>query len=193
VPAWAVVCAVAAFPICDLVKQDGAPAAEKTFKDDEPGFIHIDMKYRPQMLDESARRYLFVAIDRATRWVFIDIYADQSESSSAALLTKARAACPVKIVKLLTDNGSQFTDRFTAEAETRSPAASVCSTDCASNSISSTGLFRQVIRRQTAWSSVSMATSATSSIRLASAQLQNLTRRCAITSRSATTTFHSAR
>jgi len=58
----------------DLVKQDdGAPATKKTFKDYEPGFTHIDIKYLPQMPDESSRRYLFVAIDRATRWVFINI------------------------------------------------------------------------------------------------------------------------
>ena len=42
----------------------------KAFKSYEPGFIHIDVKYLPQMPDETSRRYLFVAIDRATRWVF---------------------------------------------------------------------------------------------------------------------------
>ena len=90
------------------------PAAKKTFKDYEPGFVHIDIKYLPQMPDETARRYLFVAIDRATRWVYIEIYADQTERSSANFLAKVKAACPIKIVKLLTDNGSQFTDRFTS-------------------------------------------------------------------------------
>jgi hypothetical protein len=35
------------------------------------GYIRIDVKYLPQMIDENSRRYLFVAIDRATRWVFI--------------------------------------------------------------------------------------------------------------------------
>jgi len=107
----------------DLVKQDEeSPATKKTFKDYEPGFIHIDIKYLPQMPDESSRRYLFVVIDRATRWVFINIYADQSENSSVDFLAKARAACPVKIVKLLTDNGSQFTHRFTAKGKNREPS-----------------------------------------------------------------------
>ena len=40
------------------------------FKAYEPGYVHIDVKYLPQMHDETKRRYLFVAIDRATRWVF---------------------------------------------------------------------------------------------------------------------------
>ena len=85
----------------------------KTFKDYEPGFVHVDIKYLPQMPDERQRRYLFVAIDRATRWVFMHIYADQSEDSSVDFLQRLERAAPMKIVKLLTDNGSQFTDRFT--------------------------------------------------------------------------------
>ena len=40
---------------------------KKTFKEYEPGFVHIDIKHLPQMPDETSRRYLFVAIDRATR------------------------------------------------------------------------------------------------------------------------------
>jgi hypothetical protein len=53
----------------------------KTFKSYEPGFVHVDIKYLPQMSDESQRRYLFVAIDRATRWVFVHLYHDQSVAS----------------------------------------------------------------------------------------------------------------
>ena len=52
---------------------------------------------------------MFVAIDRAIRWVYMDIYDDQTDSSSVDFLSKVQAACPIKIVKLLTDNGSQFT------------------------------------------------------------------------------------
>jgi hypothetical protein len=107
----------------DLVVHDSAaPAAKKTFKDYEPGFLHIDIKYLPQMPDETARRYLFVAIDRATRWVYVEIYADQTESSSVDFLAKVKAACPIKICKLLTDNGSQFTDRFTSKSRKKEPS-----------------------------------------------------------------------
>jgi len=88
-------------------------AVVKTFKSYEPGFIHIDIKYLPQMPDESQRRYLFVAIDRATRWVYLRIYKDQTEHSSTDFLRRLHKAAPMKISKLLTDNGSQFTDRFT--------------------------------------------------------------------------------
>ena len=99
------------------VEDKDAPIVRKTFKDYAPGFVHMDIKYLPQMADESARRYLFVAIDRATRWVFLRIYADQSEASSTDFLRRLHAAAPMKIVKLLTDNGSQFTDRFTSKTK----------------------------------------------------------------------------
>jgi transposase InsO family protein len=92
----------------------------KTFKDYEPGFVHIDIKYLPQMPDETQRRYLFVAIDRATRWVFMRTYRDQSDRSSTDFLRRLKRAAPMKIKTILTDNGSQFTDRFTST--TRAPS-----------------------------------------------------------------------
>jgi len=104
----------------ELQAQARADAGEteppiKTFKDYEPGFLHMDIKYLPQMPDEAARRYLFVAIDRATRWVFMHIYADQSDASSVNFLERLHEAAPMKITRVLTDNGSQFTDRFTSK------------------------------------------------------------------------------
>ena len=44
-----------------LPKIEGEAPSLKTFKDYEPGFLHIDIKYLPQMPDETQRRYLFVA------------------------------------------------------------------------------------------------------------------------------------
>lgn len=96
---------------------EGDDAPKKSFKDYEPGFVHVDIKYLPRMPDESARRYLFVAIDRATRWVFMHIYDDQTEQSSVDFLHRLHTAAPMKITKILTDNGSQFTDRFTCKAK----------------------------------------------------------------------------
>lgn len=45
----------------------------KSFDSYEPGYLHMDVKYLPQMADETQRHYLFVAIDRATRWVLVAI------------------------------------------------------------------------------------------------------------------------
>src|SRR6056297_4889 len=52
------------------LKPEVPKPAPKPFRDYEPGYLHVDVKYLPQMADEDRRRYLFVAIDRATRWVF---------------------------------------------------------------------------------------------------------------------------
>jgi transposase-like protein len=108
--------------IADIVAQQRFESGElpeekpkKTFKDYQPGFIHIDIKYLPKMPDEEERSYLFVAIDRATRWVFLAIYPDQTQESSVDFLDKVVKNCPVKIEKVLTDNGTQFTDRFTSK------------------------------------------------------------------------------
>jgi len=50
------------------------------FKEYEIGYIHIDIKYLPKIEDN--REYLYVAIDRATRFVFVDIMPDKSSQSA---------------------------------------------------------------------------------------------------------------
>jgi transposase InsO family protein len=89
----------------------------KTFKSYEPGFIHIDVKYLPQMPDETSRRYLFVAIDRATRWVFVQIKSHKTAAAARSFLNALHKACPIKMQKILTDNGKEFTDRLFARRE----------------------------------------------------------------------------
>jgi transposase InsO family protein len=100
-----------------MPKEERQDKPGKTFKDYVPGFVHVDIKYLPQMPDEASRRYLFVAIDRATRWVFMRTYKDQTEASSVDFLRRVGKAACFKITKLLTDNGSQFTDRFTSQVK----------------------------------------------------------------------------
>jgi len=82
------------------------------FKAYEPGYIHIDVKYLPQMADETSRRYLFVAIDRATRWVFIRVYRAKTAANARRFLRDLERACPMRIQTILTDNGKEFTDRL---------------------------------------------------------------------------------
>jgi len=82
------------------------------FKAYEPGYLHIDVKYLPQMADETARRYLFVAIDRATRWVFIRIFKAKTAANARRFLRDLERACPIRIRTILTDNGKEFTDRL---------------------------------------------------------------------------------
>ena len=89
----------------------------KTFKDYEPGFVHVDVKYLPQMPDEDRRQYLFAAIDRATRWVYVEILPDKSAACAKGFLSRLIDKAAFKIRKVLTDNGKEFTDRFCATGE----------------------------------------------------------------------------
>ena len=101
-------------------ERDGDKASlqpPKRFKAYEPGFVHIDVKYLPKMQDEASRKYLFVAIDQATRWVYLEIRKDKRAKSAQAFLKALLKKAPFKIRKILTDNGKEFTDRFSAAGE----------------------------------------------------------------------------
>ena len=74
-----------------------ASTTTQAFKAYEPGFVHVDVKYLPQMQDEDKRRYVFVAIDRATRWVFIAIKSHKTAAADKAFLAALRKAAPFKI------------------------------------------------------------------------------------------------
>ena len=98
----------------NALKPKEPPAARKGFKAYQPGFLHVDVKYLPQMPEETKRRYLFVAIDRATRWVFVRIMPAKTAANARRFLRDLSRACPIKISKILTDNGKEFTDRLFA-------------------------------------------------------------------------------
>src|SRR5207245_1955058 len=72
---------------------DKAPAA--VFQTDAPaGFIHIDVKYLPPL--GRRRSYAYVAIDRATRFVYLEILPDPRATTPAAFPT-TRNATPTSI------------------------------------------------------------------------------------------------
>jgi transposase InsO family protein len=74
----------------------------------------LDVKYLAQMAEETRLSRLFVAIDRATRWVFVQTKSDKTARSASGFLTALHKACPMKIQELLTDNDKEFTDRLFA-------------------------------------------------------------------------------
>jgi IS30 family transposase len=85
----------------------------KSFKAYEPGYVHVDVKYLPK-LNDAPRQYLFVAIDRASRWVYVAVKPNKCAHTAKAFFRAVIQAAPFKIQKLLTDNGKEFTDRFTS-------------------------------------------------------------------------------
>jgi hypothetical protein len=97
---------------------DGPPRpVTKPFKDCPPGFVHIDIKYLPQMPDKSQRRYLFVAIDRASRSVYLELRSSKSAASAKGFLASLLKRAPFHVRLVLTDNDKAFTDRFCATGE----------------------------------------------------------------------------
>jgi len=100
-------------------EQSEAPEEDKPkrFKDYEPGYIHVDIKYLPKMPHDSQKRYLLVAIDRATRWVYLEVADNKEANTTAAFIKRLHKKCPIRIQTILTDNGKEFTDRFTANGE----------------------------------------------------------------------------
>src|SRR3954454_20312252 len=86
-----------------------------TFKDDDLGFVHIDIKHLPKLQTangERRKRYLYVAIDRRSRAVHLAVKDDETEASAMAFLREAAAAFPFRMTHVLTDNGSCFTPAF---------------------------------------------------------------------------------
>lgn len=104
--------------LADLIpRAEGETGPVKTFKDYAPGYLHIDLKELPRMPDEADKSSLAVAIDRASRWVYFEVLPDKTAQGTRAFVERLAAVCPFKIEKILTDNGKEFTDRFTPQGE----------------------------------------------------------------------------
>ena len=64
------------------------------------------------------KRYLYVAIDRASRFVHLAVKDDETERSAVAFLKAAVQAFPFQVTHVLTDRGSCFTaDGFDAACQ----------------------------------------------------------------------------
>jgi Integrase core domain len=89
-----------------------APAV--AFQTDTPaGFVHLDVKYLPPL--NRRRSYAYVAIDRATRFVYLEILPDRRAATAAGFLQRFLDSFALKVHTVLTDNGSEFTDRFAVD------------------------------------------------------------------------------
>jgi transposase InsO family protein len=88
------------------------------FKEYDLGFVHLDIKHLPKLRDREGvtrKRFLFVAIDRCSRWVHLAVKEDETAASAVAFLKEAVQAFPFEITHVLTDRGSCFTaDGFEA-------------------------------------------------------------------------------
>ena len=85
----------------------------KKFKEYEPGYLHIDVTYLPKL--NGIKYYLYVAIDRATRLMYFKVYKNKTGSNAVDFLEECQSYFPFYISHVLTDNGAEFTDKFTCK------------------------------------------------------------------------------
>lgn len=84
---------------------DGDKPARKKFKTYPIGFFHIDIA---EVQTVQGKLYLFVAIDRTSKFAFVQLVEKANRVTASAFLVALIAAVPYKIHIVLTDNGIQF-------------------------------------------------------------------------------------
>ena len=82
----------------------------KKFKEYEPGYLHIDVTYLPKL--DGLKRYLFVAIDRATRTMLYLVYDHKTADCTQDFFEHCMDFFPFQITHILTDNGLEFTNKL---------------------------------------------------------------------------------
>ena len=85
---------------------EGGKSAKKKFKSYPIGYFHIDIA---EVQTAEGKLYLYVAIDRTSKFTFVQVVKKTGRTSAAAFLTALIEAVPYKIHTVLTDNGIQFT------------------------------------------------------------------------------------
>ena len=92
--------------ISRLPDVEGNKPAKKKFKRYPIGYFHIDIA---ELQTAEGKLYLYVAIDRTSKFAFVQLARKTGRTSAAAFLEALIAAVPYKIHTVLTDNGIQFT------------------------------------------------------------------------------------
>ena len=91
--------------ISRLPEIEGDKEPKKRFKSYPIGFFHIDIA---EVQTAEGKLYLFVAIDRTSKFAFVQLVESASRVTASSFLVALIAAVPYKIHTILTDNGIQF-------------------------------------------------------------------------------------
>jgi transposase InsO family protein len=91
--------------IAQLPKVEGDKPGKKRFKSYPIGYVHIDIA---AVQTAEGKLYLFVAIDRTSKFAVVKLVEKANRVTAADFLTALIAAVPYKIHTVLTDNGIQF-------------------------------------------------------------------------------------
>ena len=93
--------------VSQLPSVEGDKPNRRKFKSYPIGYFHIDLA---EVRTEEGRLYLFVAIDRTSKFAFVELHEKATRRIAADFLRHLAAALPYKIHTVLTDNGTHFTD-----------------------------------------------------------------------------------
>ena len=86
--------------------------AKKAFKTYEIGYMHVDIC---EVRIGEGKRYLFVGVDRTSKFVFAEVHGSATSSAAARFMRNLALAVPYRIHTVLSDNGIQFTYRALAK------------------------------------------------------------------------------
>jgi transposase InsO family protein len=93
--------------ISRLPEVTGDKPAKKKFKSYPIGYFHIDIA---EVRTAEGKLHLFVAIDRTSKFVFVELHERATRRVAKEFLERLIEAVPYKVHTVLTDNGVQFTD-----------------------------------------------------------------------------------
>jgi transposase InsO family protein len=93
--------------ISRLPEIEGDKAEKKAFRRYPLGYFHIDIA---EVRTEEGKLYLFVAVDRTSKYAFARLVKKANGAAARAFLDELVAAVPYEIHTVLTDNGIQFAD-----------------------------------------------------------------------------------
>ena len=93
--------------ISRLPEIEGDKPGKRKFKTYPIGYFHIDIA---EVRTQQGRLYLLVAIDRTSKFAFVELHEKATMRVAADFLRALIEAVPYKIHTVLTDNGIQFAD-----------------------------------------------------------------------------------
>ena len=93
--------------ISRLPETDGHKPSRARFKRYPLGYFHIDIA---EVRTEQGKLYLLVAIDRTSKFAFVELHEKATRRIAGDFLRALAAAVPYKIHTVLTDNGTHFTE-----------------------------------------------------------------------------------
>lgn len=92
--------------ISQLPQVEGETSAKRKFKAYPLGYFHIDIG---EFRTEQGKLYLLVAIDRTSKFAFVELHEKATTRVAGDFLRALIQAVPYKIHTVLTDNGIHFT------------------------------------------------------------------------------------